>query len=345
MFEKKITIDISYSTFIKIILIVLLLVFLFLLQDVLLMVFVAIVIAAAINPLVSWLHKRRIPRAISILFIYILFLGFLVLMITLLVPPIASQIRQLSDLLPQYFKEVSGRFVDLEKYDLIQPLQNILKSLGGRLAEAGGGILTTLSSIFGSILSVIVVIVLSFYFALKEEGTKKFIKAIIPKRYQPYVIDLVSRIEFKIGRWLRGQLVLCLSIGILIFVGLSILRVDYALVLALLAGILEIIPIIGPVIAALPAIFLAFMQSPLLAVFVIVLYLVVQQLENHILAPKIMQKAVGLDPIVIILVLLIGGKLAGILGVILAVPVATAISVFIHDIFEERGLGVEENKK
>jgi predicted PurR-regulated permease PerM len=149
-------------------------------------------------------------------------------------------------------------------------------------------------------------------------------------------MQLVNRMQGKIGLWIRGQLILSLIIFSLTFLGLSILGVNYALVLALIAGLTEFVPYLGPTIAAIPAIFLAFTQSPMLALFVLALYYIIQMVENHIIVPKLMQKVVGLNPVISIMVLLVGFKLAGILGAILAIPVVTIASVFLKDLFEKK---------
>ena len=172
--------------------------------------------------------------------------------------------------------------------------------------------------------------------AVDDQAIKKAIRSVLPIDYQPYSMHLINRIQEKIGLWLRGQIFLSLVIFAVSWIGLSILGVKYALVLAVFAGVTEIIPYLGPFIGALPAVFIAFTQSPLLGIITIVLYIVIQQAENYFLVPKVMQKAVGLNPIIIIIAIMIGAKLAGILGVLLAVPVATAISVVVRDIFKAR---------
>jgi predicted PurR-regulated permease PerM len=141
----------------------------------------------------------------------------------------------------------------------------------------------------------------------------------------------------KVGLWLRGQLILSLIIFVLTYLGLLILDVKYALVLALVAGLAEFVPYLGPIIAAIPAMFLAFTQDGLMfTLFVGALYYIIQLVENHIVVPKLMQKVVGLNPIVIIAVLLIGFRIASVPGAILAIPVATAAHVFIKDVFDQR---------
>ena len=152
----------------------------------------------------------------------------------------------------------------------------------------------------------------------------------------PYLFRLITRIQHKLGLWLKGQLILSLIIFGLVFIGLSIIGVEYALLLAFVAGVFEIIPFLGPTLAAIPAAFFGFTQSPVLGLLVIALYVLIQQLENHVIVPKVMSKSVGLNPLIVIVAFLVGAKIGGFIGVLLAVPVATAISVFLSDFFEKR---------
>ena len=176
--------------------------------------------------------------------------------------------------------------------------------------------------------------VLTFYLTVEEHALKRMLRSLVPVRYQPYITHLVNRIQEKIGMWLRGQLILSLIIFLLSWFGLTILGVKYALVLAIFSGLTELVPYLGPFIGAIPAVFIALTQSPALALGVIVVYLIIQQLENNVIVPKVMQRAVGLNPIITIIAMMIGFKLAGILGIIIAVPVATALSIVLNDFIE-----------
>ena len=178
--------------------------------------------------------------------------------------------------------------------------------------------------------------VITFYMTIEEDGLKKFVRSIAPIEYQPYLVQKTNRIQVKMGGWLRGQLILMFIIGSLTYVGLLILDVPYALVLAIFAGLAEFVPFLGPLIAAVPAVFFSFSDSPWKAFGVVIFYIVLQQLENQVIVPKVMQKAVGLNPIVVIIVMLIGAKVAGLVGILLAVPATTIAWIFFADIFERK---------
>ncbi len=336
--EKKVTFDISYTTFIRIIVVLVVLFLVYLLREVILILFLAVILAAAISPIVKWLENKKIPRVAGIILIYAAMAGIVALAIGVLVPPIANQIAQLQRNLPQYFEALTRYLERIQapqvREEVLGGLRSGLETLGTQIGQAAGGLYQAVANIFTAILTAIIVLVLSFYFTLQEGALGKFVKSVTPRRFQAYVTGLVIRVQGKMGDWLRGQAALCVVVGMVCFLGLWLLGVEYSLALGAFAGITEIIPYIGPIIGAIPAVILAFAQAPWLGVAVVVLYVVVQQLENHFLVPNIMGKAVGLNPIVIILVVLIGARLAGVIGAIIAVPIATAVSIFLRDLLE-----------
>lgn len=341
--QKPITINLSTFTIVKVILILLALYFLFLIREILFVLFFSLVLASAVDPWVDWLQKRKIPRALGVLLIYLILILFIGLTIYLMIPPITQQVAELAENFPRLLERIISTFSTLRAYSaqhgILDSLKNSLGSLSTNLQVAAGSIFSTVTGIFGGIFSFFLILVLTFYMVVEENAIKKLVWSIAPKRHQPYLMQLINRMQKKIGLWLRGQLILSLVIFLMTYSGLSILGVKYALVLALIAGLTELIPYIGPLIGAIPAVLLAFTQSPILALFVAILYYIVQMLENNILVPKIMQKAVGLNPIVSIVALMIGFKVAGVLGAILAIPVVTAISVFLIDLFERKESG------
>ncbi len=344
--KKATNINISTITILKIIFILLALYFLYTVKDILAILFVSLVMASALDPWVDWMRKRRIPRTLGIVLIYLALFIILSSIVYLIIPPIIQQISEISVNFPKYFEKISSGFSVFKNYtnqhEFLDNIKNSLGSVNSNLENAAGGVYSTVTGIFGSIFSFFLVLVITFYMVVEDSAMKKIIRSIAPDKYQPYLMQLISRMQRKIGLWLRGQLILSLIIFTLTFSGLLILKVDYALILALIAGLTEFVPYLGPILAAIPAIFLAFTQAPMLAVFVAILYIIIQWVENNIIVPKLMQKVVGLNPIVSIVVLLIGFKVAGIIGAVLAIPVATAVSVFIKDLFEKK---LSENKE
>jgi predicted PurR-regulated permease PerM len=337
--------NISALTVVKIILVLILFYFLFLIKNVLAILFVALVFASAIDPWVDWLQKRKIPRGVSMISIYLIMFFILSLLVYLIIPPILEQTNQLSKNFPTVVEKFVTSTAFLRDYaaksGILETIKNSFGTISTNLSNAAGGVFSTIIGIFGGIFTFFLILVITFYMVVEENAIKKLVWSIAPVKHQVYIMNLINRMQKKVGLWLRGQLIVSLFVAILVFIGLSIINIitgkmPYALVLALIAGITESVPYIGPIIAAVPGVFLAFSVSPMLALVVAIMYYVVQLTENNIIVPKMMQKVVGLNPIVSIAALLIGFQIAGIVGAILSIPVATAISVFIFDLFESK---------
>ena len=330
------TINISTSTIWRILFVILLLVFLYAIRDILILLFFAIIVASAVDLPARRLDKLKIPRIISVLLIYLVCVGLLIGLLVLFVPSLTQEIEAFSIEFPEYANKLYQKFQRLQDSSLYQKLvseiQGTLNNLKEDLRGSVGDILTKTFRIFGGLFSVIIVMVISFYLAVQKGSIQDLLRGVTPKEHEAYALNLWQRAQKKMGHWLQGQLFLALVIGVLVYIGLSLLGIRFALLLAIIAGILELVPYIGPVLSAIPAVILAFFQAPILALWVLILYIVVQQLENYLLVPVIMKKVVGLNPVVVIIALLIGGKLLGILGIILAVPAAAVLAEFFKDI-------------
>lgn len=336
MEEDKKTIDISTLTFVKIIVILVAIGFILMVKEVILLIFLALILASAFNPLISWLHERKIPKTLSVLSVYITFLSVIVVTILLTIPPVTDQFGQLIKLFPGYYQKMSDFFVNYMSTGTTPINSSLSSNVGNSIGGIVSSVFSTTFQIFGGIFAFITVLIMSFYFAIEENAIKKFVNSIIPSKHQPYVVNLFSKIQEKLGQWFRGQIILSLIIFVITFIGLLSLGVKYYLILAILAGVFEIIPYFGPWISGGVAVFLAFTQDPMKALFVLILYLVVQQLENSVIVPKVMGKSVGLNPLVVIIAILVGFKLAGVVGGLIAVPIAAAISVFVTDFLDKR---------
>lgn len=336
--------DVSYVSILRVIIVLAALVFMYIIRDVIALVFASIFVSAAITPWVNWFHQRKFPRGMSVLIIYIIGISIFTLVVVLLIPPVTEQITQLQNNLPDFLQRVITGFSDLrdaQTHEAVGSVQNSLASLQAALASTTQGLFSTVSSIFGGIIFFAAMLVLTFYMVVNEELLKRFVQQITPHEYREYATKFILRSQVQLGKWLRGQLFLMLLVAILTYIGLSILGIKYALVLALIAGLFEFIPYAGPILSAVPAIIIALSTSPLLAILVVVLYFVIQQIENNILVPKVMQRAVGLNPIITIVSILIGAKLGGILGAVLAVPVVTVLIMFFTDVRDRKSQTTE----
>lgn len=329
------SLDNSTKVILRVVVILLAIVFVWLIRDIVIIVLLALVLASAMEPMVDYLTKFKIPRFVSVLGTYIVVIGFFGVLISLLSPLVIDQAKVLSQNLPSYAVELQARYPSLTVFlggtDLATIAQKIVTSNSGTDIIFGRAL-----GLFNGVVALITVLVISFYLVAADRGMKKFIGDLVPSQYQLSIVRLIEKIQKKMGLWVVGQIILSVFIFLITFIGLTILGVNYALFLAIIAGSLEIVPYIGPFVAAVPAIFFAMIQSPPLVIGVIILYIIIQKTEGYILVPKVMEKTVGTSPLVVLLSLLIGFKLAGVLGILLAVPLAGALTVVIKEFFQEK---------
>lgn len=329
-------IEITTSTILRAILIVLFFVFLYILKDVLIIFLFALIIASAISPFANWLDEKKFPRLLGVLLLYLTILGLIVLVFSLVIPYISHDISQLTTTLPTVVNKVSSSLEKVQQgspryLDFLSEIQNILESLSNYLQQSSQSIIGLVIDIFGGLFAFVAILIISFYLSVTRKGIENFLGSVVPEKYENYAVNLWNRSELKVGRWFQGQLLLGLIVGLIVYVGLSVIGIKFALILGIWAAVLELVPMVGPVLAAIPAVFLAFIQQPSLGLWMIIFYVVVQQLENYILVPLVLGKTTGLNPVVVIIALLVGQKLAGIPGMILAVPVATIIVEMLDD--------------
>lgn len=333
---KTIFYDVSSYAIIKIILIALLFVFLYYLRDILIVLLFAVVIASGVTPLADWFEQKKFPRLLGVLLLYFSIFVLALFLLSLVVPFVTGEINQLIKDLPNFISRVSTSLEKVQEsssryVDLFSEIQNMLDSFSSYLLASSQSAFGFLISLFGGLLSFLAVIVLSFYLSVMRGGIENLIRSVVPGEYEERIINVWHRSEKRVGRWLQGQLLLALIIGLAVYVTLSLMGVKFALLLGIVAMVLELVPNVGPVLAAVPAVILAFVQSPGLGLWVIVAYVIIQQLENHILVPLVMGRTVGLNPVIVILALLIGFKLAGILGMLLSVPAAAIIGEVLNE--------------
>lgn len=338
--SERNALDITYTSIFRVLAVAVGLYVAFLVRDIIALVLVSLFFTAAITPMVNWFYKRRIPRGVAVLIIYLVAFGVFSVGLILIVPPVIEQVNQFSTNAPQIVDTLTSSFSQLRGSDgelhtqvqeTVQPLQNALNS-------ATEGVFNTLSNIFGGIIFFIAMLVLTFYMVTNHALMLKAFEFLSPKKYHHYIHGFIDRTQVQLGRWLRGQLTLMLFIAVLTYTGLAIMGVKYALVLAIIAGLFEFIPYAGPLLAGIPAVIIALPVSPYLAIAVVIWYVLVQEVENNFLVPKIMQKAVGINPIVTIIAILVAVKLVGLIGAIIAVPAVSILSMLLSDIYEGKFL-------
>lgn len=343
MFGEKesnniVKIDISYNLVIKAILFIFGFVFLFLIRDILGILLVSILLTTAITPFVDFIHKKKkAPRWLGIVIVYVGIVGLFVLTTGLLFPAIIKEFKTLIDKLPYLYQSLSNQFNGIESAALQDVLKDYVlgfaKGTITKIQAGGADIFKSFGNIISGFAFFFITLVITFYMTMEEDGHTRLVKALVPKKWHHFALNLMTKIQNIVVGWLKGQLSLSLIIGAMSYVALIILGVNYSLLLALFAAITELIPYIGPTIGAIPAVFIAFTQSPIKGIGVLIVYILIQQMENNLIVPKVMKKSVGLNPIVVIVVIMIGIKLAGFTGALLAVPVAAILQVVVEEIF------------
>lgn len=334
-------IEISTSSIFRALLAVFFFVLLYTLKDVVIIFLYAIVIASAVSPFVNWFEKKGLPRLLGVMFLYLVVFSLIILVSSLVLPSVSQDLSQLTAVFPKIVEKLSTSLATVQegapKYlDVIGELQNLLDLLTSYIQQFSQSAISVVVGIFGGVFSFMAILVISFYLSYMKKGIEVFLQSVVPGEYEAYAVDLWKRSELKVGRWLQGQMLLALIVGLTVYVGLSLMKIKFALVFGLLSMLLEIVPVVGPVLAAAPAVFLAFLQSPTLGIWTVVFFTVVQQIESHVLVPVVLGKTTGLNPVVVVMALLIGSKLAGISGAILAVPVASILVEVLDDLAKHK---------
>ncbi len=324
--------SVSTLTIIKIIGVLLGLYVLYLVRDIILLLIISFILSSALTPLVDWLYSKfRFPRGLTVILVYLVFIGVVALIFSLLIPQLITEFTLIGSNISGYQDQFSSQSEFIFDTAMRFGLEDSIQSFGETLTNLTSNLFQATVSVFVRIFDIITVLVVSFYLVIEQDGMKNFIKSLTPPQYHGLIAQVVTKVQRKLGQWLLGQLALMFSIFLLTYVALSLIGVKYALVLALVAGLLEVLPYIGPILSAVPAAFVGFLQSPILLVVVIVLYTLIQQVENYLLAPRILGKSVGANPLVILIALLVGYNIAGVLGMVIAAPVVAIVTVILED--------------
>ncbi len=356
MENKVYSVNITSKTLWNIVSIGLLIFALIKIKSLILMILTSVVIASFIGTSATSLKSRMgVSRGLSVALMYIITVAIFSLVFYFFVPVLLQELINIVPFVSEFFPGTSSiGGVDLGNLDSAGTIANeitgsssidkIASNLALVFNNVSSGFVGTLSTFFGGIANVLLVAVISFYLSISKDGIENFLKIITPIQSEQYAINLWERAQKKIALWISGQVVLGLIIGVLTFIGLKILNVEYAFLLAVVAGLFELIPF-GIFLAAVPAVTLSFASGGVsLALMVIALYVIIQQLESYLIAPLIVQKATGISPLVVILSVLIGINLAGFWGLILAIPVAVTILEYIKDLEANKLKEIEKMK-
>lgn len=357
MFERNTTssISITTDTMVRAVLVLLCVFLLWFLRDLALVVLTSIVLASFVESSVPHFSKVGINRVFGIVILYIVSLFVMGGIFYLFAPLLITEIYNFSNFISTYVPNVS--FLNFFQNEAFSGAKDIVNSLGTHFSittlfsvskafvlNLSGGFFGILAVAFGSVFNFILIILISFYLSIQEKGIENFLRLIFPIQHEDYVVDLWERSRRKIALWIKGQMILAIVVAILIYLILSLLGTDYALLLAIIAGIMEMVPY-GIWVALVPAFAFSYLSDGISSALMVAgAYLIIHQFEVFLFAPLIIKKIVGLSPIVIILSVLIGFELGGIWGGVLAIPVAVIVMEFLSDIEKKKSLSRNSNK-
>lgn len=331
--QEKI-LNISWGTIFKIAVAFVLFYFLFLIKDILVWILFALIFSLLFNPAIDFLKKRGLPRGVAVAFVYIFLFGILGVTIYNIAPIFILEIQQFTQVFSEYFEKLSPplRGLGIEAFESFEVFTLALEEW---LLEASANIFAALGVIFGGVFAAFTIFVLALFISLEEKGVEKLVTVFTPKKYDALALSLWEKTQKKVSGWFGVRILASLFVGLMTFVALYVLKVDYAVSLAFFAGITNFIPIIGPLIAGIAIGLLILLDSWVKAAFVVFVFIVIQQIES-ILVPFLSKKFVGMSPVLVFVALLVGGNLWGILGAVLAIPVFGILFEFLRDFLKRK---------
>lgn len=314
-------VEISHRTIIFITLLIGAIWFFLQIKDIIITLFISLIMMIVLNPFIKRLSKFKIPKALAILIAYLAIIGVIVFGLAGIIPPLVEQTSNFASKLPEYIENlrISSSYGE-------QISRQVLDQIG----NLPGRIVGFASSVLSNIINIIAVLTFTFYLLLARDSFGKQLSYLVGEGRSRQIEEILNELEVRLGGWARGQAALMITVGVFNYVGLFLLGIPFALPLALLAGVFEALPYIGPIIGAIPAVIIGFGISPAMGLATVALAFLIQQIENYVLVPKIMEKSVGVSPLVTLVSLAIGLKIAGITGVLLSIPTVIILQVLVR---------------
>lgn len=334
--ERRYWIDISLGTMVRAVFVAAIVGLVIILREFLAMIFLAIIINSFIEPPIQFFKKRHIPRFVTVVIIYAGGIGVLAGFVSLVFPALFFELRDFAATFPAHYQEFAASANHVLGYEALPSLQintatQLLNSLLTRVGFASQNVLASVIGISSVLVSAILIFVISFYLSLQENGVERFLATVTPLNHRKYVSDLWRRVQRKLSRWLGAQFILIIFIGTTIFSIFSAIGIHYALTIALIVAPLEMIPVIGPFVGAITIFLFVLFQNPGLALLALIIYVALEQIQQHLILPVVVSRALGLSPVIIISLLLAGAIVLGFWGALLAIPFGAILAEVIRD--------------
>lgn len=333
--ENEKILDISAKTVIKLSLAVIFFYFLYVLKDILMWLLFAVIISILFEPAIDFLQKKKIPRIFGSIIVYALIFGILSVFIWLIVPIFSSEAREFIESFPSYFEKISPLMKKLG-FQAFENLEVFMKSFENILGAMGANIFNVLFAVFGGIFATLFVIITAIFLSIDEKVIERSLILLFPKKYENFALQVWTKSQKKVAGWFLARIISCLFVGLASYVAFLTFNVKYSLILALLAGVFNFIPYIGPLLTTILLFLVVFPAEAMKAIFVLISFILIQQIDNYILCPILMKKIVNIPPALVIISLAVGGRLWGFLGALLIIPLAGILFEFTNEFLKKR---------
>lgn len=335
MQDQSRVLDISWGTIIKLAVAALVVYLIFLVRNILVWVLFGLIVSVLFDPVIDFLQKKRVPRVVGTVGLYVLVFGFIAFIIYSTAPLFINEIQKFSQLFPKYLKTISPPLAGLG-ISAFADTQSFINAVVKGIEQFSSNLFSALFSIFGGIFSTIFVISIAIFLSFEERSVERFIAAFFPRRYEALALDLWTRSQKKVAGWFLSRIISSAFVGVLVYITLLLFNIQYPLTLGLASGILNFIPIVGPLVMGVLITLLVALDSVTKAIFVLLAFIAIQQVEGSIISPLLTKKIIGLPPALVLISLSIGGVLWGIMGAILAIPLAGILFEFLRDFLKKR---------
>ena len=327
--------DISWRTIAKISIAVAVFYILYSVRNILIWFIFALTISVLFNPAINFLQKRRIPRGLAVISIYVGVFSFLSILLFLVIPIFVAEIQSFLNFFPEYFEKIAPPLQGLG-FQAFANLESFLIALGKTLEGMADNIFAALFSIFGGVFTTLFVIVTAIFLSLEEKGAERTLVLLFPKKYEAQIMGIWARCQKKVSGWFGARLLACLFVGLASYLAFLLFNVKYPFTLALFSGVFNFIPYVGPLLTAVILFLIVFPVEMFKAIFVLISFGLIQQIENSVLSPILMKKFVGLPPALVLLSLVVGASLWGVLGAVLSIPLFGILFEFFKEFLQRR---------
>ncbi len=334
--ETRQTLDISWHAIAKCFLAIFIFYLIFSARNVVIWFFFALIISILVEPAIKSLRWLKLPKVVAVILVYLSIFGLLGLLIYLTAPIFIFELNQLSQHIPEYFEKINPVLSELG-ISFSQNFEDFTSTLVQGLQQSSEGIIKALSAFFGGLASMAFIFTFAFFISLEERGAERMLVMLAPKKYENHIIAMFGRAQTQVSGWFGARIVACVLVGIISFVVFFLFGIKYAFILALISGVMNFIPYVGPTVTLLvTGVFVGASSSWLMALYILISLLVIQEIENKFLTPVLMKRFMDMPPALVLASLLVGHTVFGFLGMIFMVPVVGIIYEFLKEFLSRR---------